>query len=474
MTNNLVRNDFKRVKLGVLIVLVSIGLFLFADAVLGTPILEEDFEACDIQELCDGINCGWEGICNYNSNKISTDDPHTGSKSVRSYFTDSGFGPDSYKVGNAIEIGQLSFWIKPVCVDTGTSEHLPQENWQFILRENEFTGKIYLRITLKNNYCNVVNPVFSLWYNDSGEWILYKDDIAGGFYYEINLWWNADTDKFKIKFSSDSASDWFNAIAFNSLDTINISYMPSQETSYPFTFYSLANFFFDDITELIACDSENCELCETYWTCSNANCYWYYSIFLKEFYCVDLYEPSEEECGSFYKCQYCLTQEPCWAEINCEWANRGYGEKCYMIEPTIPPLQEEWVMPELEDCEVLSGTEKWLCEIKNFIAGAFLPSQEKLNSLNQTFGAFKDKFPFNYSQSLMRFFSEIQESFDDPKSIPIKILGQESNVSFEFWNEITTIGGQEETLKNVVFDFTTFVIIIAWGFWLISLIKRLF
>lgn len=222
------------------------------------------------------------------------------------------------------------------------------------------------------------------------------------------------------------------------------------------------------------CEIGSCWVCEVYETCIPAGCMWYYSIYLLESYCVEPYEPDPDECGGLYKCQFCMTQETCEAEF-CIWEDRfGLGEKCYIPEPEIPPSQEEWEVPDLEDCGELSGVELWLCEIKNFIAGIFMPSQEKVNSLFYTIGAFKERFPFNYAESLNRFFSEIGESLDEEKSIPIEILGQESEVSFAFWEKTTTIGGEEETFKNVLFDFTTLLVVLGATFWVISLIKRFF
>ncbi|GAI20073.1 unnamed protein product [marine sediment metagenome] len=165
-----------------------------------------------------------------------------------------------------------------------------------------------------------------------------------------------------------------------------------------------------------------------------------------------------------------MTQETCEAQLNCEWVDRGLGEKCYMKEPTMPPA--EWIMPELEDCSLLSGVEKWLCEIKNFLAGAFMPSQSKVNDLYQTFANFKDRFPFNYIGAMNLFFSDVRSSLDEEKAIPIKILGQEGDVSFSFWDKTTTIGGISEPFKNILKDFTSFIIFLGWFAWLISIIQR--
>lgn len=233
-------------------------------------------------------------------------------------------------------------------------------------------------------------------------------------------------------------------------------------------------FYVDDITDgLPVCELGSCNLCEVQSTCIEASCEWFYSIFLQDYFCVEP-TPKPELCGVFQECQYCENQFTCEEDKIgfCEWVDRGSGEKCYMVEP-LPP-EQEWEVPELEDCGSLTGVEMWLCEIKNDVLGVFLPSQEKINDLYSTINAFKDKFPFNYAESLKTFFSDVGKSVDEEKVIPIKILGQESNVSFDFWDQETEIGGVSETFKNVLFDFTTLIIVLGFFVWLISLIKRFF
>ncbi|GAI38124.1 unnamed protein product, partial [marine sediment metagenome] len=66
----------------------------------------------------------------------------------------------------------------------------------------------------------------------------------------------------------------------------------------------------------------------------------------------------------------------------------------------------------------------------------------------------------------------LKNSLDEEKGIPVKILGQEGNVDFSFWDKTTTIGGLSETFKNVLKDFTTFIIFLGWFAWLISAIRR--
>ena len=222
------------------------------------------------------------------------------------------------------------------------------------------------------------------------------------------------------------------------------------------------------------CGVGNCNLCQEYNSCTDNGCSWYYSIYLQNYSCVEPVVPDPEECGAFYKCQYCGDLTTCGEQLNCEWTDKGFGDQCYMAEPTIPPSQVDWEIPDLDDCSSLPALDTLVCEIKNLMIGAFMPSTTTTEALYQTVSAFKDKFPFNYVASLDNFFTSIAEDLETPRAIPIEILGTTSTVSFVFWDATTTIGGAEETLKNVLIDFTTFIILLGWFAWFISLIKRFF
>lgn len=234
--------------------------------------------------------------------------------------------------------------------------------------------------------------------------------------------------------------------------------------------------YIDDISDVEmgvgVCELESCKFCETYETCTEAGCSWYWSQWLQQNYCVEPVEQDPEECGAFWKCQYC-DEEGCAEQTGfCEWKDIGFGDKCYMTEPEIPPEQQEWEAPELEDCGGLSGVELWLCNIKNFIAGIFMPSQSKINEFYLTMGTFKERFPFNYSRALSTFFSDIKTSFSTENNVPVKVLGKSGNVSFKFWSASSTIGGVPETFANILKDLSTFIIILLFVVWLISLIRR--
>lgn len=279
--------------------------------------------------------------------------------------------------------------------------------------------------------------------------------------------------RFSAKIDDNFISDWFDFVSETQKGLIDGIYRVGVYVQTA----SSSLLYLDDFSG--PCRLGTCSYCENRETCSEAGCIWfddplYYVLWGLPGLCVEPYEEDEEVCGSFLKCRFCETQETCEAELNCEWADKGEGPKCYIYAFTMPPTQVDWEAPDLENCGPLSGVEKWLCEIKNFIAGIFMPTQIKIDELFNTIQNFKIKFPFNYVMAMNDFFIDIRDSLDEEKGIPITILEQESSVDFSFWEKTTTIGGESETLGNVIKDFTSMIILIGWFVWLISFIKRFF
>lgn len=365
------------------------------------------------------------------------------------------------KEGDHEITGQWTFWAK-VNSDTGTNA----ENTIVNLTEATYDIQASaLSFSCVSNDCETTELVKVEACIGGGAGMVELCQIPVNDWEKFKVEWDSSTNETRWKCGINDWSDWGQCYS-NTFTYVQGFYVQGTGAT------GKLKTNLDSIST--TCSLGYCNLCEIYTSCKDAGCYWYYSIYLREYWCVEPYEPDPEECGSFYKCQYCSTQTTCEQELNCEWIDIGFGDQCYMIEPTIPPTQADWEVPDIEDCGTLSGVELWLCKIKNDIAGAFMPSQAKVEALYQTIGAFKEKFPFNYVASLDTFFSDVNESFDATTTIPIEVLGHESNVNFTFWNSTTTIGGEEETLKNVLYDFTSFIVVIGWFVWLISLIKRFF
>lgn len=444
------RNDFKALRIGIFVVLIVGGLFLYTNWAFAESPFIDNFDTYEIGDLAGQGN--WATTTPpYFYAQTTTTDYQTSPISV---FYDTAELGEVFKTGSQIANGQWSFWVK---INSDVGNHYDWSN--LVLKQGAISTPTYLR--------------FECW--DTGE---PSDCVDSGTIFvkrpaplrttfcemPIDEWvnfqvqWTSTTDVVKWKCGND---DWIEDIRadFDYIDRFEIQ--TSEDTG-------LLQFYLDSITGI------DCGTYQEYNACSNAGCSWYYSIYLQQYYCVDYIEPDPNECGSFYSCQYCPDQTTCEAELNCVWENIGYGLKCYLSEPTIPPGPVDWELPELDDCGELTGTELLLCEIKNLGTGIFMPTQEKVSDLFQTIGAFKEKFPFNYAGSFAEFFTAILTSFDEAKTIPIKVLGTETEVNFDFWNSTTTIGGNEETFSNVIFDFSTFIVLMAWFAWIVSWIKRFF
>lgn len=92
--------------------------------------------------------------------------------------------------------------------------------------------------------------------------------------------------------------------------------------------YQVTNVYHPLIFPFDLCRSNNCGECVSWYPCQNVGCCWYYSVWLRENFCVSC--PTGECASSFYECQNCLTQGTCEAEENCYWFNGlckfGLGE----------------------------------------------------------------------------------------------------------------------------------------------------
>jgi len=448
LRENLVRNKFNALKLYFLIGLCLTGFFLLTDEVLAIDTIE-DFDSYPVNTFLDIGTGDWLDVSNplkvLDSRFYSS--PHSAYLNWGLGFRASGLdvsASNSQNMGFNIYVEECPIGSPFFISFNEDSNYIGSfQSVEIVDDECEIKGM------KSGGYETLGSVPFDTWLT----WVFQQSEIESLPYVRYSLNGGFDYSDWLPMYSGvvrDIETFWIQSNANNELWVDNIT------------------------TGLPVCEIGSCNLCEVYGTCVEAGCNWFYSIYLQQSYCVEPYETDPEECGSFFKCPFCLTQTPCELELGCEWVDRGLGDKCYMTEATIPPIQEEWEVPDLEDCGALSGVEKWLCEIKNDFLGVFMPSQAKVSALYQTIGAFKEKFPFNYVDSMKVFFTDISDSIDEEKPIPIKILGQEANVSFEFWEEETTIGGVGETFKNVLFDFTTIVVLVGFFVWLVSLIKRFF
>ena len=440
-------------------VVILLILLLFGSSAFGASPFTDDFDFYSTGNLVPQGN--WATTTSPNPSLSPQVSTSTASSNPNSIWWTSGLY-SAIKEGSHEATGQWNFWAK-VNSDAGFNGEITAVS----LTGTDYTNTAsVLYFSCVSNDCETTELVKVEVCIGGGAGMIEIDQIPIDDWTNFQVEWDSSTNKTRWKSDFGDWTDW--GQCFNNTFTyVQGFYVQGGGAT------GLLKTNLDSIST--TCGIENCGLCQTYSACISGGCFWYYSIYSQEYYCVPYIDPDPEECGSFYKCQYCLTQTPCEAELNCEWIDRGFGDRCYMVEPTIPPEQADWEVPDLDDCSSLSVLETLVCELKNLITGAVMPSEEKIEILYQTIGAFKEKFPFNYLGSLNTFFSDITEELETADTtIPVEILGATSSVNFMFWDATTTIGGSEEPLKNVLIDFTTFFILMGWFVWFISLIKRFF
>jgi hypothetical protein len=295
-------------------VFVIFGIFLTFSHISATTILEEDFESCSSTYgyLGQG-NCGWAGA-ELDINKISTTTFRSGSQGGGTYLFDGqpAYGNESSKQGTSTPIGGVSFWIR----GDETMDAVCGDRVSFILRESG-NDRIEILMIAKSSPCSISRNLFSIYYkNSEGNYVLYKTDIPGGSFKRIVLFWNYETDKFRIGFENEGLSDWLDVyLPFETLNKVVFYGYATQNPYYPFNFYNASKYYFDDI--------EDVGYCNTFlnsFDCSVAGCVWHFWPFpglVPEItFCSDI---PTGDCGSgLFDCPNCLTQETCEAQT-CYW-----------------------------------------------------------------------------------------------------------------------------------------------------------
>lgn len=130
-------------------------------------------------------------------------------------------------------------------------------------------------------------------------------------------------------------------------------------------------------------------------------------------------------------------------------------------------------LPELEECGELGITDRLLCELKNFFYRLFVPSPEKITELRSSLDTIKTKFPYNYVLEIKNFFTYIKDNINENETT-FKILGQEGTINFAFWNATTTLANSTQSFVDIFKKITTFIIILLFGFWLLTFLRRIF
>lgn len=147
-----------------------------------------------------------------------------------------------------------------------------------------------------------------------------------------------------------------------------------------------------------------------------------------------------------------------WTWI-CAGINGGSQAYCSatLSTTTYPTL------PTQEDCSSYTFPDKWICEIKNLLTSAFLPSESKLNELNIAINSFQGKAPFNYLSSAINKFNDLKNGISE-SDLNITLMSNTSEVNL---NDLTG-------LYDVIKGFFTIMVVLAFIFWGVGYIKHFF
>ena len=139
-----------------------------------------------------------------------------------------------------------------------------------------------------------------------------------------------------------------------------------------------------------------------------------------------------------------------------------------IIETEPPPP------PEAESCEGLELLERLVCEIKNTLAGAFLPSQNKINDLKNNLNLIQQKFPFNYINEAGDFFTDLKAGIGATSTISFKVLDKPGVVDFSIWEKSVNLAGSTQTFADILKGLSSGFVLFAFIVWAIGFGKRIF
>lgn len=141
-----------------------------------------------------------------------------------------------------------------------------------------------------------------------------------------------------------------------------------------------------------------------------------------------------------------------------------YDAPAYLITPSIKPEQDA-----LEDCGEYTGIDAVICNFRNFIVGAFLPSDDAIAQIGGTMDALKNKFPMNYARAIGDSFSAITAGIDDDAGFSLTILGNSSSADTSFFSQDIGAGA---TLGGTIKLMLTFLILMVFMFWGLGYMHR--
>lgn len=211
-----VRNENKAIKqlascrLWASILTLTVAL-LFGKMVLGASIIEENFENYNIGDL--NSQGDWFGTSTFGSAQVTSTQAFLGDNSAWIKSEDS----LSWIIGNELETGNFSFYF----LLTGYIAGANGESTTLSLRDSFDERIVYIRFNCKLGNCGVNEgkvEYFDSSYHDFGYPEL-------NFWYNIQINWNADTNKIRYNFNNEGWTGWVNAYqnkSFTSLEKVEL------------------------------------------------------------------------------------------------------------------------------------------------------------------------------------------------------------------------------------------------------------
>jgi len=133
-----------------------------------------------------------------------------------------------------------------------------------------------------------------------------------------------------------------------------------------------------------------------------------------------------------------------------------------------------WPIPELEDCSALTGLDKLVCDIKNFLLGMVIPTQAKFDELNNTFKAFLNVFPLPYLRSMQTFITTTNAGINESSGINFSLFGQAGTVDFSALSFSVAVGGLTVDFNDLLKYFLSGACFAAFVFWALNFLNRIF
>lgn len=156
---------------------------------------------------------------------------------------------------------------------------------------------------------------------------------------------------------------------------------------------------------------------------------------------------------------------------NCE--GTGYGTAA---TPTAPELVIPPPEPSLEDCSGYDLLQRLVCEVKNMVAGIFVPSPSKVAELRTNIEMVKQKAPYTYLIATKEFLGSLNASLTtSTPSIVLSMFGATGTLNFAWAEATTTIAGGTYSFKDFLRAF--FVILLIWKIlvpWEMKFLSRVF